>query len=73
MNTCPQCGSIKSWYFDEGEYSSDPEARFDKETPDTGYCRKCGFHYSEHALHPLGEQLETFREERKRGRVEKQS
>ena len=34
MESCPQCNSVKSWLFDEGEYASDPEARFDKTTPD---------------------------------------
>ena len=65
MTSCPQCGSVKSWLFDEGEYDRDPEARFDKTVPDRGYCRKCGFHYSEHAFHPLEEQINKFREERK--------
>lgn len=68
MQSCPQCGSVKSWLFDEGEYASDPFARFDKTVPDRGYCRKCGFHYSEHAFHPLSEQINKFREERKRGK-----
>lgn len=65
MKACPQCSSVKSWYFEEGDYASDPEARFNKETPDMGFCGKCGFHYSEHVLHPLEEQINKFREERK--------
>ena len=61
---CPQCGSTKSWHFSEGDYNA-PGDRFDKATPDTGNCWKCGFGYSEHINHPLKEQIEKFRKERK--------
>lgn len=61
MNYCPQCNSIKKWHFSEGESASSIWDRFDKVNPDTGCCDKCGFRYSEHAFHPLEEQLENFR------------
>jgi len=64
---CPQCGSVKSWHFCEGDYNG-PWDRFDKASPDTGNCWKCGFGYSEHVNHPLSEQIKNFREERKRKR-----
>ncbi len=67
---CPQCGSIKSWHFCEGDYNQ-PEDRFDKANPDMGHCWKCGFHYSEHVKHPLDEQIKTFREERKTQRLKR--
>ncbi len=61
---CPQCGSVKSWHFTEGEPASSIEDRFDKVSPDEGECWKCGFTYSEHVKHTLYEQLEKFREEK---------
>lgn len=60
---CPQCGSIKSWHFSEGDYNQSGD-RFDKANPDTGYCWKCKFGYSEHINHPLSEQIKRFRNER---------
>ena len=65
MYECPQCGSIKSWHFSEGESASSIWDRFDKVNPDTGYCWKCKFGYSEHVNHPLKEQIKEFREKRK--------
>ena len=65
---CPQCGSVKSWHFCEGESASSIWDRFDKVNPDTGKCWKCGFGYSEHVNHSLDEQIKNFREERKRKR-----
>lgn len=62
---CPQCGSIKSWHFSEGESASSSWDRFDKVSPDTGNCWKCGFGYSEHVNHPLKEQVEKFRKDRR--------
>lgn len=69
IHECPQCGSTKSWCFDEGESASSIWDRFDKASPDTGHCYKCGFSYSEHVKHPLEEQIREFREERKRKRL----
>lgn len=62
--SCPQCGSVKSWHFCEGDYNP-PESRFDKANPDTGHCWKCGFSYYEHVQHSLREQIEEFRKKRK--------
>ena len=64
---CPQCGSIKSWHFCEGDYNQ-PGDRFDKASPDIGRCWKCGFSYSEHVAHSLENQIKEFREKRKGGR-----
>ncbi len=64
MNSCPQCGSVKSWHFSEGERADSIWDRFDKVSPDTGKCWKCGFAYSEHIKHPLEEQIKEFREKR---------
>ena len=71
MYECPQCGSVKSWAFDEGEPASSIWDRFDKCSPDTGYCWKCKFRYYEHIDHPLDEQIEEFREDRKQKRLVK--
>jgi len=60
---CPQCGSVKSWHFCEGDYNG-PFDRFDKASPDTGYCRKCRFYYSEHVNRPLQQQIDEFRARR---------
>jgi len=65
---CPQCGSIKSWHFCEGDYNG-PFDRFDKATPDIGYCWKCGFNYYEHIHRPLKQQIEEFRVKRKAKKV----
>ena len=64
---CPQCGSVKSWYFSEGDYNASFD-RFDKANPDTGYCYKCKFSYSEDCRHPLSEQIQEFRDKRKEKR-----
>lgn len=64
MNECPQCGSIKSWHFSPGEPAASIFDRFDKVSPDQGWCNKCGFSYSEHIRHPLEEQIREFREGR---------
>ena len=71
MESCPQCGSIKSWHFSEGEKADSPFDRFDKVSPDEGNCWKCGFGYSEHIKHSLEEQIEKFREQRKLRKVVK--
>ena len=65
---CPQCGSIKSWHFCEGDYNG-PFDRFDKANPDIGCCWKCGFHYSEHINHSLKQQIEEFRAKRKAKKI----
>ncbi len=59
---CPQCNSIKSWHFIEGESADSIWDRFDKVSPDQGKCFKCGFSYNEHIEHPLEEQIKQFRE-----------
>lgn len=64
MEECPQCGSIKSWHFCEGELADSIWDRFDKVSPDEGGCSKCGFRYSEHIKHPLEKQIKEFRENR---------
>jgi len=73
MDCCPQCGSKKSWHYDDGVYADSVWDRFDKVEPATGRCWKCGFNYAEHINHPLEEQIEKFRKERalrKKGRKE---
>ncbi len=62
---CPQCGSVKSWHFVEGEKANSPEDRFDKVSPNEGKCWKCGFGYSEHINRPLKQQIKEFRANRK--------
>ena len=65
MKSCPQCGSVKSWHYDDGVYADSTDDRFDKVEPATGRCWKCGFCYAEHVQHPLSKQIEKFRKERK--------
>lgn len=65
METCPQCNSIKSWHFCEGEPADSIWDRFDKVSPDIGHCWKCGFSYNEHIKYPLEEQIQQFRIKRK--------
>lgn len=65
MSECPQCGSVKDWHFSPGEPAASKWDRFNQVSPDEGHCQKCGFHYSEHAFHPLSEQLERFRKKGK--------
>ena len=63
--SCPQCGSVKSWNFSKGDYNP-PGSRFDKANPDTGYCHKCKFSYSEDVRLPSMEgQVKLFREKRR--------
>ena len=69
MDACPQCGSVKSWAFDAGEPAASIWDRFDKCSPDTGYCWKCHFSYYEHVQHPLSEQIAEFRAKRTADRL----
>lgn len=59
MNTeeCPCCGST-TWDFHYG--MREEGHRFGGSEPDEGYCRMCGFHYSEHIDHPMSEQVEQY-------------
>ncbi len=62
MEYCPNCNCKRWWHFCEGEMAGSSIDRFDKVSPDEGWCSKCGFRYSEHVNHPLEEQLKRFKE-----------
>lgn len=58
---CPCCG-YKKYLFNEGDRADSPLDRFDKASPDIGYCWTCGYGYSEHVDHPESEQIEKHKQ-----------
>jgi len=59
---CPYCGKY-TYDFHYGRF--EPEHRFGGSEPDEGYCRFCGFHYTEHIKDPLEEQVKRYKEAKK--------
>ena len=61
---CPCCG-YKKYLFSEGERASSIWDRFDKTSPNIGYCWACEYYYSEHVDHPEKEQIEKHKQSKK--------